>query len=81
MSAILSLFFCSICGNYTLLLTIHLEYYQPEIKAGLECEKQNQKMVYKQTKKVIDSSTFKNSVISKHKLKKELISLSLAVSV
>lgn len=83
MSDILSFFFCSTYSNYTLLLTIRLEYYQPEIKAGLEYEKQNQKMLYKQTNKqsLIDSSAFETSVISKHKLTKgELISLSFAIS-
>lgn len=37
------LFFCSTYSNYTLLWTIHLEYYQPEIKAGLEYENKPKK--------------------------------------
>lgn len=39
----LSLFFCSTYSNYTLLWTIHLDYDQPEIKAGLEYENKPKK--------------------------------------
>lgn len=46
----LSLFFCSTYSNYTLLWTIHLEYYQPEIKAGLEYENKPKKNVLQANK-------------------------------